>query len=113
MCVCVCVCVLCCAVLCCAVLCCAVLCRSPIQNGSNICDNSSKTTLEVDKRLPKSTKNRSDVLEAILGRKRREHRGAKCKIFEEIWILGVFEMGIKSVKVSSARRFSRYLKRRI
>ena len=92
---------------------CAVLCRSPIQNGSNFCYNSLKTTLELDKRLPKSTKNRSDVLEAILGRKKREHGGAKCKIFDENWFLGVIKIGIKSVKISSARRFSRYLKRRI
>ena len=67
----------------------------------------------MDKLLPKSTKNRSDVLEAILGRERREHRGAKCKIFEESLVFEVFKIGKKSVKVSSARRFSRYLKRRI
>jgi len=94
-------------------VCCAVLCRSPIQNGSNICDNSSRTTLEVDKRLPKSTKNQSDVLEAISVRKRREHRGAKCKILDFFGVFEGFKIGKKSAKVSSARRFSGYLKRRI
>ena len=39
--------------------------RNSRQNGPIIAYNSTKTTLEVSKRYPKSTKNRSDVLEAI------------------------------------------------
>jgi hypothetical protein len=115
LCVCVCVCVCVCAVLCCAVLWCGVLCCVEVvyKMVAIFVTIRQKTTLEVDKRLPKSTTNRSDVLKAILGRKKREHRGARCKICEENWILEVFKLGIKSAKVPSARRFSRYLKYRI